>query len=245
MVPTSRIKRCLYWEGAEENQGAAEATHQDTPQFTLIEQVVEALSEQDSEWMDRALSIILNAAIQVERQQTLGAAPVWTQLRTKGVCQRIQRQKACKPCWQDSTKGSACPRRVGVLSLLDWEGDQKWTSTEAGDSGDVYQWCIHLKIQRHRREAVWGGNLLHSGQQGSAATGWRDRGRAESAAWSDQVSGPGCHLWERTDRRFGGLWVRCDGRRRTILGVSTSISEAEVHWRAFLQSLLKRGPHGV
>lgn len=32
---------------------------------------------------------------------------------------------------------------------------------------------------------------------------------------------------------------------RTLLGVSVSLSEAEVHWRAFLQSLLKRGLHGV
>ena len=32
---------------------------------------------------------------------------------------------------------------------------------------------------------------------------------------------------------------------RTLLGVSVSLSEAEVHWRACLQSLLKRGLHGV
>lgn len=35
-----------------------------------------------------------------------------------------------------------------------------------------------------------------------------------------------------------------DGRRR-LLGVSCALSEAEVHWRAFLESLLKRGMHGV
>jgi putative transposase len=38
--------------------------------------------------------------------------------------------------------------------------------------------------------------------------------------------------------------VTTEGKRR-ILGVSTSVSEAEVHWRTFLQSLLKRGLHGV
>ena len=38
--------------------------------------------------------------------------------------------------------------------------------------------------------------------------------------------------------------VTGEGRRR-ILGLSTSVSEAEVHWRTFLQSLLKRGLHGV
>ncbi|MFQ5381531.1 MAG: IS256 family transposase [Dehalococcoidia bacterium] len=32
---------------------------------------------------------------------------------------------------------------------------------------------------------------------------------------------------------------------RTVLGLSVSLSEAEVHWRAFLESLQERGLHGV
>jgi len=38
--------------------------------------------------------------------------------------------------------------------------------------------------------------------------------------------------------------VKSDGRR-SILGVSVSLSEAEAHWRAFLEGLVKRGLHGV
>ncbi len=33
--------------------------------------------------------------------------------------------------------------------------------------------------------------------------------------------------------------------QRSILGVSVSLSEAEVHWRTFLKSLIDRGLHGV
>ena len=33
--------------------------------------------------------------------------------------------------------------------------------------------------------------------------------------------------------------------RRSILGVSVSLSEAVAHWRAFLEGLVKRGLHGV
>ena len=54
--------------------------------------------------------------------------------------------------------------------------------------------------------------------------------------------------------RLGGVVVSCallvaigitaDGRR-TVLGVSVSLSEAEVHWRDFLASLQARGLHGV
>lgn len=40
------------------------------------------------------------------------------------------------------------------------------------------------------------------------------------------------------------IGVLADGHR-SILGVSVSLSEAEVHWRQFLQSLLQRGLHGV
>jgi len=43
---------------------------------------------------------------------------------------------------------------------------------------------------------------------------------------------------------FTAIGVNTDGKRE-ILGVSVSLSEAEVHWRAFLKSLLDRGLHGV
>ena len=43
---------------------------------------------------------------------------------------------------------------------------------------------------------------------------------------------------------FTAIGVNADGKRE-ILGVSVSLSEAEVHWRAFLKSLLDRGLHGV
>ena len=40
------------------------------------------------------------------------------------------------------------------------------------------------------------------------------------------------------------LGVRPAGQR-ALLGVSVALSEAEVHWRAFFQSLIQRGRHGV
>src|SRR5204863_798473 len=36
-----------------------------------------------------------------------------------------------------------------------------------------------------------------------------------------------------------------DQGKRTVLGLSCKLSEAEVHWREFLESLLNRGLHGV
>ena len=43
---------------------------------------------------------------------------------------------------------------------------------------------------------------------------------------------------------FTAIGINTDGKRE-ILGVSVSLSEAEVHWREFLRSLLDRGLHGV
>ncbi len=43
---------------------------------------------------------------------------------------------------------------------------------------------------------------------------------------------------------FTAIGINTDGKRE-ILGVSVSLSEAEVHWRGFLKSLLDRGLHGV
>jgi len=43
---------------------------------------------------------------------------------------------------------------------------------------------------------------------------------------------------------FTAIGINTDGKRE-ILGVSVSLSEAEVHWRKFLKSLLDRGIHGV
>lgn len=40
------------------------------------------------------------------------------------------------------------------------------------------------------------------------------------------------------------IGIRPDGKR-SVLGVSVALSEAEVHWRQFLHSLQKRGLHGV
>jgi len=42
---------------------------------------------------------------------------------------------------------------------------------------------------------------------------------------------------------FTAISINTDGKRE-ILGVSVSLSEAEVHWRDFLKSLLDRGLHG-
>ena len=77
------------------------------------------------------------------------------------------------------------------------------------------------------------------------------------AAWRERPLGetPYLFLDARYERvREAGRLVDCavlvavgitaDGKRR-VLGVSVALSEAEVHWRAFLDSLIRRGLAGV
>ena len=77
------------------------------------------------------------------------------------------------------------------------------------------------------------------------------------AAWRERPldETPYLFLDARYERvREGGQLVDCavlvavgvtkDGKRR-VLGVSVALSEAEVHWRAFIDSLIRRGLKGV
>lgn len=90
--------------------------------------------------------------------------------------------------------------------------------------------------------------------QVSRATAQLDKGLA---TWRERPLGPTPYVlldarYERV--REEGQIVDCavlvavgitaDGKRR-ILGVSVALSEAEVHWRAFLDGLIKRGLTGV
>jgi len=80
---------------------------------------------------------------------------------------------------------------------------------------------------------------------------------AELTAWRERPLGeiPYVFLDARYEKvRVNGVVVTCallvaigitpDGKR-TVLGLSVSLSEAEVHWRDFLASLQARGLHGV
>jgi len=80
---------------------------------------------------------------------------------------------------------------------------------------------------------------------------------AELQSWRERPLGK--LLYVTLDARYekvrhGGTVVDCavliaigvlPNGKRTVLGVSVKLSEAEVHWREFLQSLVERGLHGI
>ncbi|OYV72946.1 MAG: hypothetical protein B7Z72_03620 [Gemmatimonadetes bacterium 21-71-4] len=103
-------------------------------------------------------------------------------------------------------------------------------------------------------QALLGPEVAISSTQVSRAAEQLDAGLA---AWRERPLGetPYVLLDARYERiREGGRLIDCavlvatgitaDGKRR-VLGVSVAFSEAEVHWRSFLESLVLRGLRGV
>ena len=211
-------------------------------QSTLIEDVMEALSEHDSEGIARALSIILNAAMQTERQQALGAAPY----------ERSEERKGHASGFKDKTLLS----RVGKIQLKvpQVRGELEFypSSIEKGIRSEralklaIAEMYINGVSTRRVSEIVeklCGAEI--SSTQVSKAAQLLDE---EIEAWRNREIGEIRYLILDTTYesvRMGvsvvsgavlvAVGVTSEGRRR-ILGVSTSVSEAEVHWRAFLQS---------
>jgi len=221
------------------------------PQSTLIEEVMEALSEHDSEGIARALSIILNATMQIERQQALGAAPY----------ERSEERKGHANGFKDKTLLS----RVGKIQLKvpQVRGELEFypSSIEKGIRSEralklaiaeMYVNGVSTRRVSEIVEKLCGAEV--SSTQVSKAAQLLDE---EIEAWRNREIGQIKYLlldatYESV--RMGvsvvsgavlvAVGVTSEGRRR-ILGVSSSVSEAEVHWRTFLQSLSKRGLHGV
>ena len=93
-----------------------------------------------------------------------------------------------------------------------------------------------------------------SSSQVSRAAGLLDE---ELQAWRERPLGtvPYVILDARYEKvRHGGSVRDCavlvaigilENGQRSVLGVSVSLSEAEVHWRAFLKGLIDRGLHGI
>lgn len=222
-----------------------------TPDSTLIEHVTEVLSTHEPDSVARALAIVLNAAMQVERHQALQAAPY----------ERTETRQGYANGYKDKTISS----RVGKITLKvpQVRGDLEFypASIEKGirseralklAMAEMYVNGVSTRRVSEVVEALCGTQV--SATQVSRAAELLDE---EIETWRNRPLGPMEYLildatYENV--RMGhtvvcaailtAVGITPEGQRR-FLGVSVSVSEAEIHWREFLQSLLKRGLHGV
>jgi putative transposase len=212
--------------------------------------VVELLAENGFDGMAEAMQILFNEAMKLQRSAALGAQPY----------ERCDTRRGHANGFKPKTFGS----RLGQLNLQipQTRGVEFYPSVlERGERSEralklaiaeMYVQGVSTRKVAAITEELCG--LDVSSSQVSRASQMLDE---ELDAWRNRPLDefPYLILDARYEKiRHGGSVVSCavlvaigitPQGKRSILGVSVSLSEAEVHWRAFLASLQERGLHGV
>jgi putative transposase len=218
---------------------------------SAISTVLEIINSNGLEGLGEAVSILINEAMKVERSSVLNAQP-WERTEARAG-------------YSNGFKDKMFASRLGRLQLKipQVRGEVQFHPS-ALDKGlrsekalklamaEMYIQGVSTRKVTSVLEKLCG--LEISSTQVSNASKLLDK---ELDKWRTRPIGkiPFLQLDARYEKvRQDGAVMSCavliatgvmeDGRR-TVLGTSVSLSEAEVHWRDFLLSLKKRGLHGV
>jgi transposase-like protein len=232
----------------------AKMSHHD-PDSRSLSRAMEILTENGLDGMAHALEIVFNAAMRIERGEFLGAGPF------ERTDERIGHANGFKPRRIQTRAGILDLAIPQVRGLDDGETGFYPRSLERGVRSEralklalaeMYVQGVSTRKVLAITEKLCGFEV--SSSQVSRATQSLD---AELQTWRERPIGeiPYLILDARYEKvRQSGAVIDCavliaigitPHGRRTILGVSVSLSEAEVHWRQFLASLRQRGLHGV
>jgi putative transposase len=223
-------------------------THQ--IQSTDLNNAVQLLANNGFEGMASAIQILFNEAMKLERNEYIGAEPY----------QRTEQRRDYANGFKPKTINS----RIGKLELQvpqTRDGDFYPSSLERGERSEralklavaemYVQGVSTRKVAKITAELC---GLDVSSTQVSRAAKLLDE---ELETWRNRPLDQIEYLildarYEKV--RVAGSVRDCavliaigiqPGGHRSVLGVSVSLSEAEVHWREFLVSLKQRGLHGV
>ena len=216
----------------------------------VVDTVVQLLCESGLSQMAEVVRILLNEAMQIERSQAIEAEPYQRSERRRGYANGF------KPKTLDTRLGAITfqvPQTRGVEfypSALE-KGIRSERALKLAVA-EMYVQGVSTRKVTEVMQQLCGLNV--SSTQVSRATQSLDE---ELKAWRQRPIGeiPYLILDARYEKvRHGGSVVSCavliavgitpDGHR-SLLGVSVSLSEAEVHWRDFIANLQDRGLHGV
>jgi transposase-like protein len=223
-------------------------THHD--QSTALDQIADLLAEHGFDGLAQAVTVLLNEVMKIERTQALGAGPY----------QRSEHRKG----HANGFKPRTIHTRIGPLTVEVPQARGVEFYPSALERGIRSERALKLAVAEMYVQGVSTrkvaaiteqlcGLEVTSGQVSRAAQALDQ----ELEAWRGRPLGetPYLILDARYEHvRHGGQVVSCavlvaigidtEGKR-SILGVSVSLSEAEAHWRDFLASLQGRGLHGV
>lgn len=218
--------------------------------FTLSQELLEQLAVEGLEGLPEMIRVIVNEAMKLERQKYLNVQPYERTPERRG------RANGFKP--------KTVKTRVGEIAFDVPQVREGGFYPEALEKGQRSERALMLALAEMyvqgvstRKVAAVTEQLIGaavSSTQVSRAAGLLDE---VLAAWRERPLGTYRYLY--LDARYEH--VRQDGQvrdaaillasgvseagKREILGVSVSLSEAEVHWRSFLESLVARGLQGV
>jgi transposase-like protein len=223
-------------------------THQGD--FTLPSDLIEQIADQGFDILPELIRTVVNAAMQAERQQYLGAAPYQHSPLRQGHSNGYK-PKTVKTRLGEINFDIPQVREGGFYPHALEKGlrsERALTMTLA----EMYVQGVSTRKVTAIVEQLCGSSV--SSSVVSQATALLDE---SLEAWRNRPLGEFVYLF--LDARYEK--VRQDGEirdaalliaegvdhkgRRHILGVSISLGEHEIHWRTFLQSLVKRGLKGV
>lgn len=215
-----------------------------------IDDAVELLKTNGFDALAEAVTVLLNTAMVAERCEYLGAAPY--------------ERSAARVGYANGYKDKQLKTRLGTLPLKvpqTRDGTFYPQSLEKGlrseralllAIAEMYVQGVSTRRVKKIVEELCGTDI--SSTQVSRAAAELD---AMLEAWRSRDLG--CYRYIVLDARYekvrqGGqvldaaVLIACgvdDDGHRDVLGCSVSLSEAEVHWRAFLSELKDRGLHGL
>lgn len=218
--------------------------------FTLPAELMEQVQEQGLEVLPDLIRIVINAAMQAERQQYLKVEPY--------------QRSAEREAHANGYKPKTLRTRVGEITFAVPQVREGGFYPQALAKGlrseraltlalaEMYVQGVSTRKVKAITEQLCGVNISSS-TVSQAATQldaelekWRERPLGEYRflfldAYYEQVREDG---QVRDLAVLVAVGINPQGKRE-ILGVSVSLSEHEVHWRVFLESLKKRGLGGV
>lgn len=218
--------------------------------FTLPPELLEQIALQGFDFLPELIRIVVNEAMEIQRQQYLGAAPYQRTAERQGHANGFK-PKTVKTRLGEITFDVPQVRDGGFYPSALEKGlrsERALTLTLA----EMYVQGVSTRKVAAIVEQLCGAAVSSSQVSRASASldetleAWRNRSlgeihylfldaRYEKVRQEGQI---------RDAAVLMAVGVAADGRRQ-ILGVSVSLGEQEVHWRAFLQSLVKRGLQGV
>ena len=218
--------------------------------FTLPAELLEQVQEQGLDVLPELIRIVLNAAMQAERSEHLQAAPYQHSEERRGYANGYK-PKTMRTRIGDITFAVPQVREGGFYPQALEKGLRSERALTLA-LAEMYVQGVSTRKVKAITEQLCGVSISSStvsqaaSQLDSELEKWRERPLGEYPflyldAYYEQVREDGQvrHL-----AILVAIGVNSSGKRE-ILGVSVSLSEHEVHWRTFLESLKQRGLGGV